>query len=184
MLCAAPWLAAEHLPRVCRRQGSRSRAIHNRVNHRGRSTLFPLPAAGGQTSHFTGVARACAAGGTEPRVAVGGRRRGRGSAPDPARHPACRESEPGFSERMPGSAQVYRKFPIFSAESIVLLVGGAASAQLTGGYGSSPALPPAPPLPGLGEDPAPEDLSPRTEPARALNQSARDRLYAQSPRTV
>ena len=37
-----------------------------------------------------------------------------------------------------------------------------------GGMGPHQALPPAPPLLGLGEDPAPEDLGPRAEPARAI----------------
>ena len=114
---------------------------------------------------------------------MGGRRCSRGSALTRLATRHAGNLEPGFSKRMPGSAQAHRKFPTFSAESIVLF-GGLPRVPSWLGYGSSPALPPAPPLPGLGEDPAPEDLGPRVEPARALGQSARDRLYAQSPRTV
>ena len=182
MRCA---VASGGTPAARRRQGSRSRAIHNRVNHlRGRSTLFPLPAVGGQTSHFAGIERRMSQAERSPGSPWGGD--GVAGAPPLTRLVTQHAGnlEPGFSKRMPRSAQAHGKLPTFSAESIVLLVGGAASAQLTGGYGSSPALPPAPPLPGLGEDPAPEDLSPRTEPARALSPSARDRLYAQSLRTV
>jgi hypothetical protein len=52
--------------------------------------------------------------------------------------------------------------------------------MVAGWDGSSPSPPPSTPLlPGLGGDPAPEDLGPGVELARALSQSARDRLYAQ-----
>lgn len=113
--------------------GSRSRAIHNRVNHlRGRSTLFPLPAVGGQTSHFADVER-CAAGGTEPRVTVGGRRRRRGSAPDPAHHPACRGSGAGLlQEDARFSAGLWGNSLHAQPRASSCFWGAAARAQLAG----------------------------------------------------
>ena len=61
--------------------------------------------------------------GAEPRVTGGGD--GVAGAP-PLTRLATQHAgnhEPGFSKRMPGSAQDYRNIPAFSAESIVLLVG-------------------------------------------------------------
>ena len=51
---------------------------------------------------------------------VGGRRCCRGPAPDPARCLPWGILRPGFSNSMPGSKRVQRKFPMFSAESIIL----------------------------------------------------------------
>jgi hypothetical protein len=113
--------------------------------------------------------RAYALSGAEPRVTVGGRRRCRGSAPNPARYPGM----PGILSRAslrgcPVSAQDDKKIPYILSREHRLAWGGC-ECWLTGGMGPHQALPPAPPLPGLGEDPAPEDLGPRVEPARALS---------------
>ena len=90
--------------------------------------------------------RADAASGAEPRVTVGGRRRCRGSAPDPARYPGT----PGILSRAsprgcPVSAQDDKKIPYILSREHRLAWGGC-GCWLTGGMGPHQALPPAPPF--------------------------------------
>ena len=117
----------------------------------GPQHTVPSPGRGRSNQPFRWALRAAyplgafAISGAEPRVTVGGRRRCRGSAPDPARYPGT----PGILSRAslrgcPVQRRIIRKFPTFSAESIVLP--GGLRVLADGGYGSSPSPPPSTPL--------------------------------------
>lgn len=93
-------------------------------------------------------------------AAAGGRRQCRGSAPDPARHPAPRACGPGFFKKLP-QPQVR---PQLRASSWPWAVPAPALAS----DGPSPS--PPGPLVGLGEDPRSPQCSARVGACRALDQ--------------